>query len=256
MLAQERYDLILEALQLNGNITVKELSARLRVSVDTIRRDLRYLEKQKHLKRVHGGAVWTDAPLKSSVTNSSFEKRVRENVQQKQEIAKKSMLLVSEHQALALNAGTTIIELAKELVKEFRSLTIFTNSLWIANIVNQAPGFTLYLAGGFLDHEEHSLYGEGLREFPDRFNCDIAFISINALSLKRGLSDFRKGEREVIQAFLTAANKAVVVANSAKFETASYLHVCKMRDIDLIVTDDVLDERTRNRYLQSNIQIL
>lgn len=256
MLAQERYDRILDALQKCGNVTVKELSDNLAVSVDTIRRDLRYLEQKELLKRVHGGAVGESMASRGGVTNTTFESRVKQNIEEKREIAQKALQLVSEHQALALNAGTTNIELAKQLIEEFQFLTIFTNSLLIANLVDAAPGFTLYLAGGFLDNEEHSLYGEGISEVPKHFNCDIAFISVNALSLKRGLSDFRKGEREVINTFRSIAEKVVVLADSSKFETSSYLHVCPIDAVDLIISDSGLDESIKREYLKNDVKII
>ena len=57
MFANERRIQITEMLNRRSSVTVNELTDTFRVSLETIRRDLEYLEKQGALKRVHGGAV-------------------------------------------------------------------------------------------------------------------------------------------------------------------------------------------------------
>ena len=57
MFANERRVKIAEMLERRSSVTVAELTDAFQVSLETIRRDLEYLEKQGALKRVHGGAV-------------------------------------------------------------------------------------------------------------------------------------------------------------------------------------------------------
>lgn len=57
MFANERRIQITEMLNRRSSVTVNELTDTFQVSLETIRRDLEYLEKQGALKRVHGGAV-------------------------------------------------------------------------------------------------------------------------------------------------------------------------------------------------------
>ena len=56
MLYNERAELILQQLQLQSTVKVSELSQQLRVSVDTIRRDLKSMEQNGLIKCVRGGA--------------------------------------------------------------------------------------------------------------------------------------------------------------------------------------------------------
>lgn len=57
MLTIERRQYILEILRRDGKVLASELSATLKVSEDTIRRDLRELAEAGMLQRVHGGAL-------------------------------------------------------------------------------------------------------------------------------------------------------------------------------------------------------
>ena len=60
MTLSERHQKILEMLQLNGTVSVNELSRLLDVSSVTIRKDLGFLEEKKLLYRSHGGAILID----------------------------------------------------------------------------------------------------------------------------------------------------------------------------------------------------
>ena len=75
MLKAERQDKILEILSLENKIIASELSVRLEVSEDTIRRDIKELDQRGLLKKVHSGAV-KNGPLKED-----FDARIDLNLE-------------------------------------------------------------------------------------------------------------------------------------------------------------------------------
>ncbi|WP_339318254.1 DeoR/GlpR family DNA-binding transcription regulator [Paenibacillus sp. FSL R10-2734] len=252
MLATERQQIILAELKQRGNVSVKDLKVLLRVSLDTVRRDLEHMEGMGQLLRVHGGAVIKD----DSVTNRDFTLRKVAQLEQKQQLAANAMAFVKENQAISLNAGTTNIEVARQLAAHFERLTVITNSIKVAEILAVKSGFHVIVLGGVLNHDEFSLYGGSIQQEISKFNIDVAFISINAISLDKGLTDFRQGESEVIQVMIQNAVKRIVVADSSKFETVSYLNICGFDEIDTIVTDIELDLGLRLQYEGRGIQII
>ena len=184
------------------------------VSIDTVRRDLEVLEKKGIVKRVHGGAVLIQN--NDNVLNKLFNEREVKNLEKKQEVASLAIELIEEGQAIALNGGTTTIEIAKVLVEKFKRLTIITNDLRILSILGANKNFNVILTGGFYNPEEYTLYGKQCEEILSHFNIDIAFITVNALSLEHGLTDFRMHEVGVIQTILSRTKYKVVVADSSK----------------------------------------
>ncbi|OMF21640.1 hypothetical protein BK133_28000 [Paenibacillus sp. FSL H8-0548] len=252
MLASERHKLILLELEERGNISVKELKAKLEVSLDTVRRDLEYLEKIDKIRRVHGGAV----AIEDTATNQTFMRRKVTFLERKQELASCAMSFVRENMALSLNAGTTNIEVAKQLAQQFERLTIITNSIKVAEALASKRNFTVIMPGGVLNHDEFSLYGNSFELEIAKFNIDAAFIAINAISLDKGLTDFRQGEIEIINAMINNASYKIVVADSSKFETVSYINICGLDQIDAIVTDTALDQSLLERYSAQNIRIV
>lgn len=254
MLQEQRHEMIESFLKQQKAVKASELATLLDVSIDTIRRDLEVLENKGNVKRVHGGAVLIQNT--DNVVNKLFSEREVKNLEKIQEVASLAIELIEEGQAIALNGGTTTIEIAKALVDKFKRLTIITNDLRILSILGANKHFNVILTGGFFNPEEYTLYGKQCEEILSNFNIDIAFITVNALSLEQGLTDFRMHEIGVIQTILSRTKHKVVVADSSKFETSAYINICPLKDIDLIVTDSSLSSNIIEEYSKQDIRIL
>ena len=57
MLKEERHQTILNEVALHNRVLLIDISEILDVSVDTVRRDVKQLDAEQKLKKVHGGAV-------------------------------------------------------------------------------------------------------------------------------------------------------------------------------------------------------
>ena len=254
MLQEHRHQKIESFLKQKKAAKAAELATLLNVSIDTVRRDLEVLEKNGILKRVHGGAILKQN--NENVLNKLFNEREVKNLEKKQEVASLAIELIEEGQAIALNGGTTTIEIAKVLVEKFERLTIITNDLRIVSILGANKNFNIILTGGFYNPEEYTLYGKQCEQILANFNIDIALITVNALSLEQGLTDFRMHEVGVIQTILSRTKYKVIVADSSKFETSSYINICPLKNIDLIVTDSSLPLNIAEEYSKHNIRVL
>ncbi len=252
MIKEERYDKIYTLLKETTIVKVNELVNLLGVSIDTVRRDLEHLEKKGVLKRVHGGAV--SQLDTSSDQKYDYEIRTTKHLKEKENLAAKTIRHVKEGQAVALNSGTTNIEVAKQLAAKFNKLTIITNGIKVAESFRHKKEFNVIIPGGILDFEEYSLYGPICEEQIAQYNIDIAFIALNAISLQKGFTDFRLNEIGTIQQFIKSSQEKIIVMDSNKFDTVSYINVCAFHDIDLVITDDEIKSQTIKKY-QSSVTI-
>ncbi|WP_262677890.1 DeoR/GlpR family DNA-binding transcription regulator [Paenibacillus sp. J5C2022] len=252
MLQEERYKKIQDILKQNESVKVTELVQVLNVSIDTVRRDLENMEGKKLLKRVHGGAV----PAADHGDRNAFFYRENKNKDKKIELAQLACEYVSEGQAIALNAGTTNLEIAKKLSENFERLTIISNGLRIIEHFSHKPGFTVIVPGGILDHEENALYGKKCEEDITGYNIDQVFISINAISVDKGLTDFRIHEIDIMKAMMSSARQKIVAADSSKFEKVSYMNVCPLSHIDTIITDSTINKDIVKMYRDTGIQVV
>lgn len=153
MLAEQRYQRILDLLKENGSVRVSELKSKLNVSSETIRRDLEMLESRGFLCRARGGALLAKSPAEGRSEGpgsryTPFGLRNQENIDSKAEIAEFAVTFIKEGQSIALDSGTTAFALARAIKHRFKSLTVVTNSMAIVNELAEARGITLIVTGG------------------------------------------------------------------------------------------------------------
>ncbi len=250
MNAHERQKIILQLITEKGAVTVSDLCEQLGVSDMTIRRDLSVLEQASLLRRIHGGAV--------SARGRSYEPPVLARVQEaraaKQVIGHYAASLVHEGDSIAIDIGTTTLELARNLIS-LRDITVVTNSLPIANILTDQPGIRLMVCGGIIRPGEHSLIGPVAEYTFSRFYVDIAFIGIGGVDLEAGLTEYNLDDAEVKRHMIRNSQRCVLLTDSRKFGLKTFAHVASLDVVDDIVTDDALDPTFREALERTGINV-
>lgn len=252
MLAQERHHRILEKINETHSVKVAELIEEFRVSIETVRRDLEYLESMGKLKRVHGGAILE----KDNSVEQSFVAREIIHVEEKREIGEIAARFVQEGQSIAMDVSTTNTEFVKALKKKIKRLTVLTNSLPIAYELSEMPQYTIILTGGTVRNEELCVVGEMAEQFISQFNIDTLFLSMSGISLHSGLTDYGINEWNIKKKMLEHAKKCYVLADSSKFDAVSLLKVCNFNQIDAIITDSKLPEKIKEKYEKAGMTII
>lgn len=252
LLTEERYNVILELLYRQDVVRVNDLSSRFDVSIETIRRDLKYLEEQNLLRRVHGGAV----PAEHSPEPSRREERQVIHWEEKLELGETACRLVQEGQVITMDASTTNHAAVIALKQRFRRLTVITNYLPIVNELSQNTEFTLLIPGGVLRHGEMSIVGPMAEENMDALHADVGFISISGISFSGGLTDFGLEEIAVKKKIMKNSTVNYVLADSSKFERNSMIKIASLNEVDGIVTDSKLPEAVEEKYRKAGVSIL
>lgn len=252
MLAEERYQKILSLLERDNSIRVSTLVKMFAVSIETVRRDLEFLEKQGYLRRVHGGAVLSKLDSKKP----AFTDREKEHLNEKKEIADIAMGYIREGQSLALDYGTTTFEVAKALKNNFESLTILTNSMIIANELSSMPKYTTIVTGGILKAEEYSLFGPLTQSTISQFHIDTAFISVTGISLKDGLTDYVLEGIEIQKKMIEVSDEVIILAQSDKFDCVSLSKICEIDRVNMIITDSGLNNKVYEKYTKEGVSII
>lgn len=252
MLAQERYDYILDLLQHKRTVQVSQLMLALDVSGETVRRDLEYLEKEGLLTRVHGGA----ALVKMDTTQGLFRSRMQVSIAEKKQIAQKAIRHISEGFSIGLDHSTTGMIFAQLIKEKFKNLTIVTNSNEIVNVFADQQSYRIVQCGGTFNHDELACFGDMALEYLTHFNLDVAFIGCGGISLREGLTENHLDGASMLRAYLAVAQQKIVLADSAKFDKVTFVKICDLADIDLIVTDDALRQKTREKYRAAGVEVI
>lgn len=228
----KRQELILNQLHQYNFIKIKELSIKLNVSMETIRRDISELEEQHHLVRIHGGAKIR----KTNIEEENFIQRRTSYMKEKKDIAQKAMSLITENSFIALDVSTTNLSIAKELILNFKQLTILTNCLTIAQELVLNSDFKVLMPSGELT-KELFISGNSAINFISNYYTDLFFMSISGVSLNAGLMDYGFQEYEAKKAMLDNSHQIYAVADHHKFGQHAKIKVCDFDKISGIITD-------------------
>lgn len=252
MIPAERHNEILDYIYRNKSAQIKELALRLNVSEATIRRDLDELAGAGKLTRTHGGAVQADG-------STSFERIHSEKMQlmrgEKQRIAKAAAALIKNGDTVLLDSGTTTFLLA-EALEQFEDLTVITYDLHIADMVNLHPTSSMILTGGTRrGNEYHVLAGGMVDDFIRNINVNIAFLGADAVS-EAGVTNANLSEAYTKRLLLQAGRKNVLVTDHSKFGNTALAHVCRVEDVDTVITDSGVDVETKEWLLSTGVQLI
>lgn len=249
MIAEERHALILQKLKSDRVVNIKQLAELLSVSGETVRQDLIAFEKDGLAVRVHGGAVAGKMlPPEDQDGFIGFRLRQNLNLQIKRDIALAAAKLVQENQTVALDSGTTSLEIAKVLKENFEHLIIVTNSLVTALELADKKGFTVICTGGVVTPDEYSFISAYSMLILDNLHTDLLFLTTSGVSLEQGVTDQRIEEILVHKKMMDISEKVVVVTDSSKFEKISFSKVCSLDQVDTIVTDKLLPPEVYARF--------
>ncbi len=227
---------ILELLANRGFLTVRELAEATGVSEITARRDLVELEERKAVKRTHGGAMTVRNGQVEifDASEPTFDARRRRNSRAKIAIARSAAQLVRPGFTIALDVGTSTLELARCL-GDVGELRIVTNNVRAASLLASSEN-AVYLPGGRVRGKELSVYGSVTAEQIRSYWFDIAFIGVSGLT-EGGLFDYSPEDTEIKRIYMERAKRVVVLCDSQKFGHHSMVQVGSLTAIHVLVTD-------------------
>jgi len=232
MWSHERHARILKILEKDGKVATNMLADGFGVSRETVRRDLLEMERSGFLQRVHGGAV----PNEGAEPEPAFETRIAQFSTQKEAIGELAASLIPQGSTCFIDAGSTTNAFAQVLAKkgDFR---VITNSLDIARIMVSGRNCETLLLGGTPHADVPATYGELTLSEIDRFRADYAIISPVAIDQQRGLTNYELHEAEVARKMIRNAHECVALGHSAKLNTESRVAICRLDEVNHLVTD-------------------
>ena len=231
----ERQDMILNALLESDHMTTHELSAKLFVSVPTLRRDLIKLEQMGKIIRTHGGARLIK---KSADEKIPILLREQEQNDAKEIMARKAAELVRDGDILMLDGSTSACSLIPHL-SEFKNLIVITSSAKSSFLLGRM-GINTICTGGKMITRSLSYIGEDAENTIRRYNADIVFFSCRGLSMDGKLTDNSIEENSLRRIMLCHAKKRVLLCDSSKLGHTYLNNLCHLSEVDEIICERAL----------------
>ncbi|MHA7830429.1 MAG: DeoR/GlpR family DNA-binding transcription regulator [Flagellimonas sp.] len=249
MLKEERQHSILNEVELHNRVLLTDLAEKLEVSIDTVRRDVKELDAENLLVKVHGGAVSLGFANHSPQQNNVYaqEKKII--------IAKKAVNFLKNNSVILIDGGTTCLELARLLPVNLK-LTCFTLSLPVARELLRKPNVETIFIGGTLSKGSQIAMGSGTINALSQIKVDYSFIGTGYVDTEFGLTEF---DWEVVQtkkAVINASKKAVLLCISEKLNSQHRFKTCDLNIINTMITELEPWDSKLDAFKNLNIQIL
>lgn len=239
VLAQERFERILEILREKQSVTVTDLTKWLNTSESTIRRDLTELNKKGLLIKVHGGATAVKSVLSRE---EEVITKAKKHQNEKRQIGKYAASLINKEDIVYLDAGTTT-EAMLEFLQESDVIYV-TNGITHARKLMNA-GFKVHLIGGEIKAVTEAVVGEEALEQLDKYNFTKGFFGTNGIDEKRGFTTPDMKEAAVKKKAMGQCQQRYILTDESKFDQISAF---KFADLNkaTIITDHVKNKKLKD----------
>ena len=231
MLKEERYDKILEILEVEQYISAEKLSKMLYVSLPTIRRDLAELKRRNRIVRSHGGAKKIQA--EHIVAPLNFRKTVRSA--EKRDLCRKAVELINDNDIIFIDSSTTTLQMA-DFLGDKKGITVITNGITLAALLVK-KGIKTYCTGGEIFENSLAHFGSFAEEFIQRFNIDILFFSCHGVNEKGMLTDPSLPETQIRRVAISQSKKTVFLCDETKFSLSTPYNLVPIQTVDCIITN-------------------
>lgn len=236
MLRQARHSLIMELVNERHFVSLVDLMRLTNSSESTIRADLVYLDAEKKIKRIHGGAESLDEV--SLTRELSMETKMDLEVEAKKLIASYASTLVKENSLIYIDAGTSTYYLAEALT--VNKLTVVTNSVIVARKLKQ-KGYTVYITGGEFKLTTDAFIGIMTREVISKFTFDMGFFGCNGIEVSQGITTPDYEEAVVKKTAMEHCRQLYVLADHTKFGVRSAVSFHEFKPNE-IITDKIINK--------------
>lgn len=246
MKAFERREKILQRLSIKNRVEVAELASLFNVSMETIRRDLEILEKDRDIKKVHGGAV---KPKTYRMEEYLFQLRMADHIEDKKQIAKVAASYIKDGDVIALESGTTILAMVPYL--RGKDITIVTNSIPVLNqiIVEKLEYLMkkIIVLGGEFNERSLCTYGELSFQILDQIHISKAFLSSQGFTVNEGFSNYSMRESLFAKHLISRSEKSYLLLDESKVNTNSFFTIAPPHQVDVIISTAPVPPRFASR---------
>lgn len=237
---EERKRAVLDFVEEHRRATVAELCARFEVSPATMRSDLRDLEQDGLLVRTHGGATVKE--------KARFELEAREKGGQhspeKRAVAQRALERIEDGDTIVLDSGSTTFQLAT-LLGARSDITVVTNDLIIAQLLEEHPSATVHLIGGVVRKRFHCTVGSRAEQFLHGLKVDKAFMAANSFSVESGATTPDLQHAEIKRQMIAIATKVFLLVDSSKVGKSSFAQFAPADAIDCLIVDAIDAKQVR-----------
>lgn len=254
MFIEERYKYILDLLDVQGKVLVKDLSKEFNISESMIRKDLKTLEKNNLLKRTYGGAI----SIKHTLVNcESFNTRIEKNIDLKKVVSRKAFKQINDNDTIFLDASTISYMIAKLIVENDKEITLITNMFEISSLIPEKSKTHFIFIGGDYNAFVGGSIGSYSIEQIKKYRCNKAFLGCSGVDLKDGaISTSLSEDASTKSAIMSISKELFLIMLNEKFEINGSFPFANAIDFNSIITETLPDKSIVNLLKEYYVNLI
>lgn len=254
MFIEERHEKILEFLEQEGKIFVKDLSERFNVSESMIRKDLQALEKQNLLKRTYGGAIRITRQIANEV---SYLKRIQDDIDIKEKVALKAYEMINDNDTIFLDASSISYYIAKLIAAENKKVTIITNMIVISSIIECTDNINIIYIGGNYNSIAGGTIGSHAINAINKYHCNKAFIGAGGVNAKKGiLSTSISEDANTKRAIIDISEELYLLILNQRFNIDTVFNFARISEFNAVITEELPSSAIINELKKYNVYLI
>lgn len=249
---ETRRNAIVELINEKGTVSFSEVKEAFpKMSEMTLRTDLKALDEEKRILRIHGGAKSVQVVIG---TDDFLNRKSVRNIPQKQKIAEKARKLLRPDTTVFLDSGSTATAFARRFPDQ--SNLIYTTGLSCATEFAALSKPTVMLPGGKLNRYSQSVFGFSAIKELERVNFHQAFIGVTGFDFLAGFTCGINDEALLKQTALRRSDQVIALMDSSKIGVKSSFCFGSLEDFDIIVSDGKLPEKFLAECEKYGVEVL
>ncbi|MDI7775747.1 transcriptional repressor AgaR [Asticcacaulis sp. EMRT-3] len=237
----ERRRQITHMIKSRGSVQVASLSDVFGVSMQTIRKDLHFLEMHGVAARAYGGAIAAEVV---NISEPPIEAKRVTHTEEKERIGRLAAALVQPGDSIMLDSGTTAMQIARFLPDD-DGITVVTNDFDVLGALSQKRNLKIVMLGGELRRKNMAFYGAQTLAALDDLLLDKLFLGVDGFDVERGITTHFEPEAQLNRKMVETARRIIAVTDSSKFGK-----VCLHRIIDISEIDDLITDSDAPDYIR------
>jgi DeoR/GlpR family transcriptional regulator of sugar metabolism len=252
MLRQQRHDRILDVVKQRKVCSINDLRQELGVSQVTIYRDLKELQRENMVSRVHGGvSVPEVGPIESR-----FAIRLDSQREAKERIGRYEAEKVCEGWAIFVDASTTCFVFAQALAaRGVGRVTLVTNSPQIPMEMQNSPQIQVISTGGELQHQLNAFAGPMALSQMASMHFDAAYLSAAGICASHGLTTDSPLLAEILRTVVAKSQRTNVLVDNSKFYRRGLISSLRVDQVDRVITDSKVTDEVAKEFQSAGTKL-
>ena len=161
----------------------------------------------------------------------------------------------STRETIMVESGSSCALLVKYLSETKKDITVITNSSYIARFIRETEGGVtkVIVLGGEYQKEAEVMVGPLVKTCAEAFYVDKLFMGTDGYIPGIGFTSGDMLRAEAAKSMADSARNSIILTDSSKFSEHGVVMQCRLKDINMVFTDDQVPLEAKDAMEQNGI---